>query len=362
MNLVLDGIRVVEFAGLGPAPFAAMMLADAGADVVRIARPGDPGHGGGLLERGRPTFEVDLKDPAARDDVAALVQSADVLIEGFRPGVMERLGLGPERCCVDNPELIYARMTGWGQDGPLARRAGHDINYLAQIGALHCIARQGEAPMPPLNLVADFGGGGMLLAYGITTALVGRNLTGQGRVIDAAMTDGSNLLMVGVWSRLARGSWNLMPGTNDLDTGSPYYNVYETADGRYIAVGAVEPNFYRLALLTFGLDPEGFLDRQHDASDWVRARSAIADAVRARDFHYWQVAFDDVDACVTPVLDLHEAQQTPYARQRGLFAEIDGVVHPAPAPRFGSSSAGRDLTDDSMDAVGRRWAATTSTP
>lgn len=357
MDCVLDGIRVVEFAGLGPAPFAAMMLADAGADIVRIARPGDPGHSGGLLERGRPTVEVDLKTAAGRDEVAGLVQTADVLIEGFRPGVMERLGLGPDRCLADNPGLVYARMTGWGQDGPLARRAGHDINYLAQIGVLHCIARQGEAPMPPLNLVADFGGGGMLLAYGITAALLGRATTGRGRVVDAAMADGSNLLMVGVWSRLARGSWNRVPGTNDLDTGAPYYNVYRTSDDRYLAVGAVEPDFYRQALVTFGLEPEGFLERQQDASDWPRARAVIADAVLAHDFRYWQSAFEDVDACVTPVLDLEEARHTPYAQQRGLFDVVDDVVHPAPAPRFGSASSPTSAGGASLDEIGRRWNA-----
>lgn len=356
MDRVLSGVRVVEIAGLGPAPFAAMMLADAGADVVRVARTGDPGNSGGILERGRPTVEVDLKDPTRRDEVAALIGAADVLVEGFRPGVMERLGLGPERLLTVNPGLVYARMTGWGQNGHLAARAGHDINYLAQTGTLHSIARRGEAPMPPLNLVADFGGGGMLLAYGIVAALMGRVSTGRGRVVDASMADGTSLLMVGVWSRLARGTWNNEPGTNDLDTGAPFYNVYETADRRYLAVGAVEPVFYRRAIDALGLDPEPFLALQHDRTDWPRARARIAQAVAERDLGYWENVFVDLDACVTPVLDLEEARTARFARDRGLFLEVDGVVQPAPAPRFGQASSVWPAGRTTLDETRRRWA------
>ncbi|MET0450850.1 MAG: CaiB/BaiF CoA-transferase family protein [Mycobacterium sp.] len=356
MKNVLDGIRVVEIAALGPAPFAAMMLADAGADVVRITRPDDPGHSGGILERGRPTFQIDLKDAESRCEVAALIKTADVLIEGFRPGVMERLGLGPDICLAENPRLVYARMTGWGQNGSLAKRPGHDINYLAHIGALHCLARRDEPPMPPLNLVADFGGGGMLLAYGVLAALIGRGTTGRGCVVDAAMADGSNLLMVGVWSRLARGSWSNTPGTNDIDTGAPYYNVYETSDGRYLAFGAVEPAFYRQALTVLKLSPDDFVASQHDRADWPRAREAIANAVRTRDFAHWQSAFDNVDACVTPVLTLEEALQTPFARERGLFTDVDGAAHPSPAPRFGYATPSREVPDgDSLHDISERW-------
>jgi alpha-methylacyl-CoA racemase len=243
----------------------------------------------------------------------------------------------------------------------LAKRAGHDINYLAQTGILHCIARRHEAPMPPLNLVADFGGGGMLLAYGITAALHGRTRTGRGRVIDAAMADGSNLLMIGVWSRLARGSWNTEPGTNDLDTGAPYYNVYRTSDDRYIAIGAVEPEFYRQALQALGLAPEGFLKRQHDKDDWPRARGDIAAAVRVRDFQHWQTIFDELDACVTPVLDLDEAQRTPYAQQRGLFDTVADVIQPAAAPRFGSTGRPSPSSASSVQQVTGRWLASVGT-
>lgn len=334
MRYPLASLRVVEFAGLGPAPFAAMMLADAGADVIRVARPGDPAFGGGVLERGRLTVEADLKEPDQRERIAALVSRGDVLIEGYRPGVMERLGLAPARCLEENPGLVYARMTGWGQDGPFASMAGHDINYLALTGTLHCLARRGEAPFPPLNLVADFGGGGMLLAYGVLAALIERTVSGRGQVVDAAMADGVNLLMAGVWSRMAAGRWSPEPGTNDIDTGAPYYNVYATQDGRYMAMGAVEPGFYRLALATLGMDPEPFLERQHNRETWPKDREHIAEAFRRHPFDHWSAVFADVDACVTPVLDLAEAPEWDHARARQMFMTSDGRVQPAPAPRF----------------------------
>lgn len=356
MVSVLSSLRVVEFAGLGPAPFAAMMLADAGADVVRVTRPGDPAFGGGVLERGRVTVEADLKDPESCAEAALLIRSADVLIEGYRPGVMERLGLGPTEAMRDNPALVYARMSGWGQDGPFAARPGHDINYLAMSGALFSIARRGEAPMPPLNLVADFGGGGMLLAFGVLAAVIDTRQGGPGRVIDASMLEGTNLLMAGVWNRVAAGRWSREPGTNDLDLGAPYYNVYATADGRHVAMGAVEPQFYRAALERLGLPADEFVLRQHERSDWERAKAEIAEAFALRDLAHWSDTFEDVDACVTPVLNLDEARSWAHARHRGMFALVDQHVHPAPAPRFdaerGTPSGARQGT---VAQVLERW-------
>ncbi|WP_113701361.1 CaiB/BaiF CoA transferase family protein [Nonomuraea lactucae] len=353
--LPLTGIRVVEFAGLGPAPFAAMMLADFGAEVLRIARPGDPAWSAGIVERGRPSLELDLKAEAGHRQAADLVRAADVLIEGFRPGVMERLGLGPEECSKENPRLVYARMTGWGQDGPLASAAGHDINYLALTGTLFSLARRGEAPMPPLNLVGDYGGGGMLLAFGVLLALLEREHSDQGQVVDAAMLDGTNLLMAGIWSRVARGGWSPVPGTNDIDTGAPYYNVYGTADGRHMAVGAVEAEFYARVLAVLGVDP-GLAESQHDRAHWPEAREALAERFRAEPMEHWIRAFGSVDACVSPVLTLEEARTDPQVTARGLLPTVDGTVNPAPAPRLLRTPA-RDLTAAVPDArsVLERW-------
>lgn len=359
---LLNRLRVLEIAGLGPAPFAAMMLADAGAEVVRVARPGDPGYSAGILERGRPTVEADLKDPHDLARVRQLVDEADVLLEGFRPGVMERLGLGPGECLRSNPRLVYGRMTGWGQHGPQAGLAGHDINYLAATGALHSLAREGEPPMPPLNLVGDFGGGGMLLAYGVLAALLERTVSGAGQVVDAAMVDGTHLLMVGVWSRVHAGGWG-PPGTNEIDTGAPYYNVYATRDGRYMAVGAVEPVFYAAALEVLGLDGSDLLARQHDRGHWAQAKATIATAFAARSFAEWTRAFAGVDACVTPVLNLDEAAESAMAAERKMFLRVHGATGPAPAPRYSRSTHashdGETTTD--LDEALKRWSTLTST-
>jgi alpha-methylacyl-CoA racemase len=320
----LDGVRVIELAGIGPAPFAAMMLADMGADVIRVDRtePGDlsVGHPD-LLARNRRSIAVDLKSDAGRQVVLDLVGGADVFIEGFRPGVAERLGLGPETCLKINPNLVYARMTGWGQDGPLAARAGHDIDYIAVTGALHGIGRAGERPVPPMNLLGDFGGGGMFLAYGVVCALLVARSGGGGQVIDAAIVDGVNALTTGIHALRHLGLWSDERGVNLLDGGIPQYDTYECADGRFIAVGALEPRFLaRLAELT-GLDPTA------PAADW-----AALFRTRARD--EWIGLLGDEDTCVAPVLDWTEAAEHPHMRARAAYIEVDGVRQPAPAPRL----------------------------
>ncbi|GAA5165344.1 MULTISPECIES: CaiB/BaiF CoA transferase family protein [Amycolatopsis] len=324
----LHGLRVVEFAGLGPAPFAAMMLADFGAEVVRIERPG-AGPAGGIVERGRHTVHLDLKSEPGRARAKELVASADVLLEGFRPGVMERLGLGPDVCLQLNPELVYGRMTGWGQTGPRADQAGHDINYLALTGALRSIARRGQAPVPPLNLVGDYGGGGMLLAFGVLAALRG----GGGQVVDAAMVDGVSLLMSGVWNRAAVGRWSPEPGTNDIDTGAPFYDVYETADGEYMAVGSIEPQFYERLVRGLGLDPAQ-LPEQGDRSSWPATKKLFAEVFATRTRAEWTAVFEPLDACVTPVLSMAEAAADAHLTARGTLRTAGGRVEPAPAPRL----------------------------
>lgn len=328
----LHGIRVVEFAGLGPGPFAAMLLADAGADVIRVDRPAGPVDGGALT-RGRPWIGLDLKTDTGHTTAAELVGHADVLIEGFRPGVMERLGLGPEECLAANPGLVYGRMTGWGQDGPRAREAGHDINYLAVTGALRSIARRGEAPVPPLNLVGDYGGGGMLLAFGITTALLERRDGGRGQVVDAAMTDGVSLLMTGIWSRAAQGRWSGEPGTNDIDSGAPFYDVYPTADDEYMAVGAIEHRFWTRLLDGLGLDPAELPD-QWDRERWPELKKHVAAAFAGRTRAEWSAVFAGRDACVTPVLSMAEAPDDPQIAARGTLRPGPGGPQPAPAPRL----------------------------
>ncbi|MBB5159689.1 CaiB/BaiF CoA transferase family protein [Saccharopolyspora phatthalungensis] len=329
----LHGLRVVEFAGLGPAPFAAMMLADCGADIVRIDRPGSESDGG-ILERGRPTTRLDLKSESGRARAHELIAAADVLLEGFRPGVMERLGLGPDACLEINPRLIYGRMTGWGQTGPMSAKAGHDINYLALTGALRSIARRGEAPVPPLNLVGDYGGGGMLLAFGVLAALHDRHINGRGQVVDAAMVDGISLLMSGIWNRVAAGRWQPEPGTNDIDTGAPFYDVYQTADGGYLAVGSMEPQFYDRLVGALGLDPAQ-LPEQWDRASWPATKKLFAEVFATRTRAEWTAVFEPLDACVTPVLSMAEAAADPHVVTRGTLRVNKGRVEPAPAPRFG---------------------------
>ena len=325
----LAGIRILEMAGLGPAPFCGMMLADHGAEVIRVEReggwklPGDP------LARSRRTLTVDLKQAGGIALVRDLAKSCDGLIEGYRPGVMERLGLGPEILIADNSKLVYGRMTGWGQEGPLAAAAGHDINYIALSGTLHTIGREdGEGrgrPSPPVNYVGDFGGGGMMLAFGMVSALLAVKAGGAGQVIDCAMTDGSALLASLTWGLYARGLWEDRTGVNRIDSGAPYYDTYETSDGKWVAIGALEPQFYALLQEKMGLS-----ERQDDPA--LKDRLAALFRTRSRD--QWCALLEGTDACFAPVLSLAEAPLHPHNRDRGTFIDVDGVTQPAPAPRY----------------------------
>ncbi|WP_239380086.1 MULTISPECIES: CaiB/BaiF CoA-transferase family protein [unclassified Frankia] len=336
----LRGVRVVELAGQGPGPFAAMLLADMGADVVSVDRsPGAQAEPASvLLARGRRTVTVDLKDPAGVAAVLALTDAADVFIEGYRPGVAERLGVGPEVCLARNPRLVYGRVTGWGQEGPYARAAGHDINYIALAGALDPIGREGQAPVPPLNLVGDFGGGGMLLGFGVMCALFETRASGLGQVVDAAMVDGAALMMMMTHEMRASGTWDGPRGTNTLDTGAPFYNVYETADGRHIAVGAIENNFYRILLELIGIDPVDAAT-QWDKSGWRPMKARLADVFRTRTRDEWCALLEHTDACFAPVLSMDEAPSHPHIAHRGTFTDRGGAVRPAPAPRFSRTPA-----------------------
>ncbi|GIG87315.1 CaiB/BaiF CoA transferase family protein [Plantactinospora endophytica] len=337
----LTGVRIVELAGIGPGPFAAMVLADLGADVVRVDRIGEvrPDRFGtphpDLLNRGRRSLAVDLKTPAGVQVVLDLVRNADVLIEGFRPGVTERLGLGPDDCLAVNPRLVYGRMTGWGQDGPNARYAGHDIDYLALTGVLHAIGRPGERPVPPMNLVADFGGGGMVLALGVVCALFDIRGGGTGQVVDAAMVDGVSLLATMIHSMRRAGQWGDDRGVNIFDGGAPFYDTYECADGKYLAVGAVEPHFYaELVRLTgFPLPPDEALD-QTDPANWPALHRAWARLFRTRTRDEWAGLLEHTDACAVPVLDWQEAPRHPHLAARDVFVTHAGAEQPAPAPRF----------------------------
>jgi alpha-methylacyl-CoA racemase len=346
----LDGVRVIEMAGMGPGPFAAMMLADLGADVVRVDRWSDSGdlpdterrvRGTDptryVLHRGRRSLGVDLKAPGAAELLLDMAAQADALIEGFRPGVMERLGLGPDACLARNPKLIYGRMTGWGQHGPLAATAGHDINYIALSGALDQVARHGERPVPPVNLVGDMGGGGLMLAYGIVCGLLAVARGGRGQVVDAAITDGSAVLTAMLYGLVAQGRWSTTPGTNFADTGAPYYEVYQTADGKHVAVGAIEPRFYATLLDKLGLPAEDEIT-QNDHSRWPQAKRRFAEIFRARTRDEWTACFEGTDACVTPVLSMEEAPRHPHNLARSSFVQVDGVLQPAPAPRFSASA------------------------
>ena len=333
----LEGVRVVELAGLGPAPYACMLLAEAGAEVVRIDRPqeasGPPGSHWDLLARSRPSISVDLKHPDGAALVLDLVERADVLVEGFRPGVAERLGVGPEPCMERNPRLVYGRMTGWGQDGPMADRAGHDIDYIALSGSLWPLGRKGERPVPPMNLLADFGGGGMLLAFGVTAALVEAGRSGRGQVVDAAMTDGTASMLTFMFAFHRAGRWKEERGVNIFDTGSHFYQVYETSDGRYFAVGAVEPKFYAQVLDALGLGDEDLPD-QMDQDHWPAMQRRFADIFVTKTRDEWSAVFEGFDACAVPVLSPFEAHLHPHNRERGTYVEVDGVVQPGPAPRF----------------------------
>lgn len=334
----LQGIRIVELAGIGPGPFAAMMLADMGADVVCVDRvsavtaPEYRGASGGILRRSRRSLAVDLKHPDGPGIVLRLVEGADGLIEGFRPGVAERLGVGPEACLARNPRLVYGRMTGWGQDGPLAPTAGHDINYIALSGVLSGVGMFGGPPVPPMNLVGDFGGGGMLLALGMVAGMLEAQRSGRGQVVDAAMTEGAALLATAVYGLQSAGWWGER-GTNIFDGGAHFYGVYECADGRYLSVGPMEPQFYAELLRLLALEPTE-LPPQYDRARWPEARERLAEVFAGRSRDEWCAIFSGSDACVAPVLGFDEAPRHPHNAARGSFVDVDGVTQPAPAPRF----------------------------
>jgi len=335
----LAGLRVVEFEAIGPGPFAGMMLADMGADVLLLDRPVDADLGIGqqrrfdVMRRGRRSLVVDLKTPAGIATALRVCDKADALIEGFRPGVMERLGLGPDVVLARNPRLVYGRMTGWGQRGPLAERAGHDIDYIAVAGVLNAIGRAGDAPLPPLNLVGDFGGGGLLLAFGIACGVIEARTSGRGQVVDAAMVDGAALLAAMFSGFMASGIWRDERGTNILDSGAPWYDTYETRDGRHVAVGAIEAKFYAELLARLDLDA-ALAKTQHDRTTWPALRETLAARFRERTRDEWAAVFADADACVAPVLTFAESRAHPQVVARGGAIEIDGVAQPAPAPRF----------------------------
>jgi alpha-methylacyl-CoA racemase len=338
----LAGIRVIEFEAIGPGPFAGMLLADMGADVLLVDRPAESGLGirrerwMDVMMRGRRSVTLDLKAPGAAGAVLELISRADALIEGFRPGVMERLGLGPEACLARNPKLVFGRMTGWGQDGPLAPRAGHDINYIALAGVLHAFGRKGEAPVPPLNLVGDFGGGGMLLGFGIACALLHAQRTGQGQVVDAAMVEGASLLAAMFSGFLAAGRWTEERGVNLLDTGAPWYDVYETRDARYVAIGAIEAKFFADLLSRLQIDPAS-LPAQNDRAGWPKMREVFAAAFKSKTRDEWSAVFEGSDACFAPVLTFSEAKRHPHNVARKAYVTSAGVEQPAPAPRFSAT-------------------------
>jgi alpha-methylacyl-CoA racemase len=345
----LSGIRIVEVAGIGPGPFCAMMLADMGADIIRVDRANqvrgfDPAlPPGDSLNRGRRSIGVDLKSPEGVAVLLDLVGEADALIEGFRPGVAERLGFGPEVCLERNPRLVFGRMTGWGQEGPYAHTAGHDINYIALSGVLANFARAGEQPTPPLNLVGDFGGGGMLLAFGIACGLLSAKATGVGQVVDAAMIDGASALMSMIWAFKGMGIWDSNnPGTNLLDTGTHFYDTYECADGKWVSIGAIEPQFYDELLRLMGLEGEE-LAFQMDRNEWGSMKARFAEVFRSKTRDEWCEIMEGTDACFAPVLSMDEAIEHPHNVARGGFVERFGVMQPAPAPRFSATPAELDL-------------------
>ena len=338
----LAGIKVLEVAGIGPGPYTALLLADLGADVIRVDRAqhafGDPDRPpSDILNRGRRSIAVDLKHPDGVATLLDLVEQADVLIEGFRPGVAERLGFGPEVCLERNPRLVFGRMTGWGQDGPYGQSAGHDINYIALAGVLEHLGRAGQQPTPPINLIGDFGGGGMMLAFGVVCGVLSAKTTGQGQVVDAAMVDGSASLMMMMWAFKAMGIYDdTARGTNILDTGAHFYDTYECADGRYVAVGAIEPQFYAELVRLLGLD-QAELPAQMDKNAWPGLKVRFAEIFRSKTRDQWCEVFEGTDACVAPVLSMDEATRHPHNVARGTFTEVAGIAQPSPAPRFSAT-------------------------
>ncbi len=331
----LKGIKIIELAGIGPGPFCAMLLSDLGAEVIRGDRIETAGQkSAGALLRGRRSIAIDLKNPQGVATVLQLVDKADALLEGFRPGVTERMGLGPDVCLKRNPRLVYGRMTGWGQEGPLSQAAGHDINYIALTGALNSIARRGQAPVPPLNLVGDFGGGALYLAVGVLAALLEARSSGKGQVVDTSMVDGAAHLMMMFYEMRAAGVWTDEPGTNLLDTGSHFYDVYETRDDKYISLGSIEPKFYAELLRLSGLEKEKLAD-QFDRPQWPALKRRVAEVIRTKTREEWCRIMEGSDVCFAPVLSLAEAPKHPHNVARKAFIEVGGVVQPAPAPRFG---------------------------
>lgn len=336
MSGPLTGTRVIELAAQGPAPFTGMLLADLGAEVISVGRTNSQPMSNDAHWRGRRSISLNLKDPSAVEVFLALVKTADAVIEGFRPGVTERLGIGPEECMARNPALIYGRVTGWGQDGPLAQEAGHDLNYLAASGALHSIGNIDGPPVPPLNLVADYGGGGMLLALGVVAALDGARRTGTGQVVDAAMIDGVAAMLAPFHGMSAAGYWIDQRGVNLLDGGAPFYSVYETADGKWLSIAAIEPQFYAELLARLDLDPHQ-LPKQMDQSGWPNIRAKFAEIFLTRSRDAWAEQFHGSQACMQPVLTMKEATEAPHAQARNMFSFIGGVPHPAPVPRFSAT-------------------------
>jgi len=335
----LKGIRIIEFAGLGPAPFTGMMLADHGAEVIRVERPGGRFFKEEAASRSRRSIIVDMKKPEGVEVIKRLCRTADGIIEGFRPGVMEKLGLGPDILLTDNPKLVYGRITGWGQTGPLAHAAGHDINYIALSGALHLVGRKGEPPLPPVNMVGDFGGGGMLIAFGIVSALLAVKMGQPGQVVDAAMTDGSALLAAMPYGLFAAGHYCDERGTNMIDGGAHYYDCYECADGRYISIGSIEPAFYAILREKLGLADDPSFDAQQDRSAWPQMKQKLAAIFRSEPSSHWCELLEGTDACFAPILSMTDAPHHPHNVARKTFLELDGVVQPAPAPRFSVTPA-----------------------
>ncbi|CUB01541.1 CaiB/BaiF CoA transferase family protein [Comamonas thiooxydans] len=360
----LAGIKVVEIAGIGPGPLAAMFLADLGATVIRVDRKEPSGLGAprpvqfDLGLRNRKSIRVDLKDPAAVEMVMELIGQADALIEGFRPGVMERLGLGPEVCLARNPRLVYGRVTGWGQDGPLAQVAGHDLNYISITGALHVMGRAGQAPTPPLNVLGDYAGGSLYLAFGLLAGILESCTSGKGQVVDAAMVDGVASIMTVTLGLHAAGILNKERGTNLLDTGAHFYEVYECADGRYVSVAPIEGKFYKLLLEKLELQDHPLLQRQMDRTVWPSAKAVLAAKLKERTREEWTTLLSHLDVCFAPVLDFEEAPQHPHVKARGTLIDLEGVTHPAPGPRFSRTPADRPeppaqlTTDNAVAALG----------
>ncbi|HCS28471.1 MAG TPA: carnitine dehydratase [Spongiibacteraceae bacterium] len=356
----LKGLRIIEIEGLGPAPFCGMMLADMGAEVISVTRKSDNAdRSAQISERGKRSVAINLKSPEGVEAILKLCESADALIEGFRPGVAERLGIGPDDCMARNPKLVYGRMTGWGQTGPLAQVAGHDMNYISLSGAQHAIGRAGEKPVPPLNLVGDFGGGGMFLAFGLMCAIHEAGQSGKGQVVDVSMVEGSAALMHMMYSFKAMGAWEDKRGVNMLDTGAHYYDTYETSDGKYVSIGSIEPQFYALLIELAGLDKEEFAP-QNDRSQWPALKEKLAAVMKSKTRDEWCAIMEGTDVCFAPILSMTEAPDHPHNKARNSFLEIDGVVQPAPAPKFSrtepavrssASAAGSD-TDEVLASIG----------